>query len=121
MRTWTMMIAASAVVLACAHKPQPEEVQLSPNVSVVVENTLNPPVQVSVFIVPATGGRQVLGTVSPGQSGRFSYQPTSASQQFQLVAQASSGRTLTSPPFTLVNVVTATWNLDQNLVRFSEP
>ena len=120
MRTWMLVLAAAALG-ACAHKPQPESVDLSPSVSLVVVNNINPPIQVTVYIVPATGGRQVLGTVSNGQRARFTYRPTNASDRFTFLAQVTSSRRISSPTFTLINVETATWDMSTNLVQFYEP
>jgi len=120
MRNWMAVLAAAAVLGACAHKPQPEGIELSPAVTLLVENNFNPPAQFSVFIVPQGGGRQVLGTVSTGQTGRFTYRPTNATDRFTFVAQGASGRTMTSPPFTLINVQVARWDMSVNLVQFTE-
>lgn len=115
-----LVIMAAFALVACAPKKQPEDVSLSPSVTLEVTNSTTPPVQVTVFIKSATGGRRTLGTVSPSRTERFTYAPTNASETFNFIAQVPGGRTLTSQGFTLVNVQTATWDMQSNLVRFME-
>ena len=120
MRSWISTIAAAAALTACASKQQVENVQLSPTVQLEVTNNFSPPDQVTVFVVTQSGGRQLLGSVGPGQRGRFTYRPTSASDKFMLRAQWTSGRTMTSQPFTLVNATSVAWGLQQNTIQIYE-
>lgn len=121
MRTWIAGLSAVFVIGACAHKPQPEDVSLSPAVILEVTNNVSPPAQVTAYIQSSSGGRRTLGTVSPSRTQRFPYSPTNASDRFTFIAQGTGGRTLTSNTFTLVNVATASWDMQSNLVKFYEP
>ena len=117
------IIAGIAIVVgmaACASKQQPENVSLSPQVTLEIVNNFSPPVQITAYIQSSSGGRRTLGTVSPGRTLQFSYSPTNASDKFSFIAQAPGGRQATSQTFTLINVMTATWDMQSNLVRFQE-
>ena len=117
------LIAATITVLAlaaCSKKQPVGEVNLSPKVEVTVVNNFIPVDQVTVFMVNANGGQMILGTVSPSRTQRFSYQPTTATDKFTLVAQSTNGRKLSSQLFTLVNLVSLTWDLRSNMVQFYE-
>jgi hypothetical protein len=118
--TAVVAIVAVAAAVACTPKKQVEDVQLSPTVIVEINNNYNPPDQVTVYMFAQSGGRQVLGSVSPRQKVRFTYRPTNASEKFTLVAQATSGRKMTSQQFTLVNAVSLTWELLSNTMQFYE-
>ena len=113
-------LAIVAGLAACASKKQPENVSLSPQVTLEIVNNFSPPVQITAFILSSSGGRRTLGTVSPGRTQQFPYSPTNASDKFTFIAQATGGRTASSQTFTLINVMTATWDLQSNLVRFQE-
>ena len=120
MRIGITGLAVALALAACATKKQPEDVSMSPEVTLEVVNNFSPPVQVTAFIQSSSGGRRTLGTVSPGRTQRFTYSPTNASDRFTFIAQASGGRTASSQTFTLINVMTATWDMQSNLVRFAE-
>lgn len=120
MRAWVATIIVAAALAGCATKQQIEDVQLSPTVQIEVANNYNPPDQVTVYIIAQSGGRQVLGSVSPGQRGRFKYRPTNASDKFALRAQATSGQTMTSQQFTLVNATSLVWSLQSNTMQIYE-
>lgn len=117
-------VAATVIALAAAacHKQQQlGELNLSPKVSIVVVNNYTPADQMQVFMVNQNGGKQLLGTVSPGRTAKFSYTPTSAVDKFTLVAQTTSGRSIPSQIFTLVNAESITWDLRSNTMQIFEP
>jgi len=120
MRNWIAGMAMVVALSACASKKQPENVGMSPQVTLEVTNNFSPPVQVTVYIQSQSGGRRTLGTVSPSRTIQFPYSPTNASDRFTFIAQGTGGKQLMSNPFTLINVVTASWDMQSNLVRFTE-
>ena len=120
MRPFVATLAAVAAFAGCS-KPQPTgEPSLSPSVTLEVVNNFSPPVQVTVFIVGQYGGRQVLGTLSPGRKGSFTYRPTNATDKFSFLAQSSSGRAISTQLFSLINVESVSWDMDVNLIKFYE-
>ncbi|HUO52006.1 MAG TPA: hypothetical protein VMT93_05780 [Gemmatimonadaceae bacterium] len=120
MKGWILVAVAVASLAGCAKKTVKPDQSLSPAVELEVVNNLNPPAQVTVFVSSAFSGRQVLGTVSPGRTMRFTYTPTNATDKFAFLAQFASGRWATSPTFTLSNVQTVQWDMTTNMVRFYE-
>lgn len=119
-RAWVAGLAAAALFAGCAKPQTTVDISMSPTVEIEVLNNYSPPVQVTVFIVGSYGGRQVLGTVSTGRTQKFSYQPTTASDKFTLIAQAASGALITSNAFSLVNLQTVSWDMESNLIKFYE-
>lgn len=118
------LIAAAMVAFslaACAKKQPVGDLNLSPRVSITVQNNFTPVDQVQVFMTTQTGGQQVLGTVSPGRTVKFNYQPTNANDKFTLVAQMTNGRKLMSQVFSLVNAESVSWDLRSNTMQIYEP
>jgi hypothetical protein len=122
MTKW-MLAAAIAAAAACSPKQHPKDVEMSPAVQLEIVNDLNPPDLVTITIRSQSGARQMLGSVSPGQTARFKFHPTNASETFTLVFQRLSGGatdTRVSTPFTLANAVGARWTLDSNTMQIFE-
>jgi len=116
------LIALAAVLAfaACAKKQPVTEPSLSPTVTLEVVNNMTPPAQVTAFIQPAYGGKTPLGTVSPGRTVKFTYTPTNATDRFAFVAQFTNGRLFTSPTFSMINLETASWDMQMNMIHFYE-
>lgn len=115
--TWIVGVLAVLVTAACHHTPRAGDVIMSPTVEIQVTNNLSPPDQVTVYIVDENRGRQMLGTVSPGRVAKFSFQPNSATNRFQLVAQPSNGRSVLSSPFTLTDARIIAWDMRSSLIQ----
>src|SRR5262245_6051833 len=64
----------------------------------------------TILIEPQAGIRASLGTVSPGETKRFTYNATPGN--YKLIAQGS----ITSQSFRLSNREIATWNMQTNRV-----
>jgi hypothetical protein len=119
MRKW-IALAAVLAFAGCAKKQPVTDTSLSPTVTLEVVNNMTPPAQITAFIQPAYGGKTPLGTVSPGRTGKFTYTPTNATDRFVFIAQFTSGRMINSQAFTMVNLETASWDIQANIVRFYE-
>jgi hypothetical protein len=106
---------------ACAKKQHVGDLDLSAKVSIAVVNNFIPVDQFTIYMVNANGGQLLLGTASPNRTQKFTYQPTTATDKFTLVAQATNGRRLSSQQFTLQNLESVTWDLRSNMIQFYEP
>src|SRR5262245_9729399 len=76
----------------------------------VQHNLANNSSTLTILIEPQAGIRASLGTVSPGETKRFTYNATPGN--YTLVAQGS----ITSQSFRLSNREIATWNMQTNRV-----
>jgi len=113
-------LAAVLAFAACTKKQPVTDTSLSPTVTLEVVNNMTPPAQITAFIQPAYGGKTPLGTVSPGRTQRFTYSPTNAADNFYFVAQFTNGQLLRSQAFSMINLETASWDLQLNMVHFYE-
>lgn len=86
-------------------------------VDIEVENTLSPPVSVTIWIVPELDPRELLGTVGPGEAEAFSY-TAGAAGRYRLVAETTAGGDLLSRRFAIPgDVETVSWNMSTNTVH----
>jgi len=81
-----------------------------------VQNNLQPPKAISVYIHPAQGGRTLLGSVSPSSTDTFEYEPEGVSSAYRLTARTSAGRSLVSNQFEMTGRDGAEWSLWENHV-----
>jgi len=88
-------------------------------VAIQITNDVVPPTTITVWIVPETGSRRRLGTVSPNGRQTFRFNPGIASMDHRLLAQVSGGQNRTSNPFVLNGVTAVQWNVSSDLVRTS--
>ena len=87
-------------------------------IAVQINNNVIPPTAITVYAVPETGARQLLGNMSPSANQTFRYNPVGlASGQFRLVAQPTAGGEIASRPFTLVNVSAVEWDMNLNTIE----
>lgn len=90
---------------------------VDPNaVAVTVNNDLVPPASITVWMVPETGSRRRLGTISPNGQDTFSFSPTSAGE-YRILAEHVGGGSTTSNPVVLNGVRTLTWSLSNSVVQ----
>jgi hypothetical protein len=80
-------------------------------VTVRIVNDLVPPATITVWMVPETGARRRLGTVTPNGEETLSFAPGIRSMEHRLVAEATGGSDRTSNPFTLTGVAGLRWNV----------
>ncbi len=86
-------------------------------ISVQVTNDLVPGRTVVVWMVPETGSRRRLGSISPNARGSFNYLPVARSGEYRLVAEVDGRARETSIQFRLVGVSGVRWNLRDPNVR----
>ncbi|HEX2166665.1 MAG TPA: hypothetical protein VHG09_05445 [Longimicrobiales bacterium] len=84
-------------------------------VAVTVNNDLIPPSSVTVWIVPESGSRRRLGTLSPNGQETFSFSPTGVGE-YRLLAEHLAGGSTVSNPFVLSDARTLTWRLSSSVV-----
>ena len=80
-------------------------------VAVRVNNDVVPPTTITVWMVPETGARRRLGTVTPNGQETFSFAPGIRSMEHRLMAETTEGGDRTTNPFTLVAVSGVRWNV----------
>ncbi|MEX2572578.1 MAG: hypothetical protein WD737_14855 [Gemmatimonadota bacterium] len=105
-----LLILATAVS-ACAHLGGGGDA----TAELRVENNLIPPTTLSVYALPDTGTRQLVGIVRPGATTDLSFSPRAAAS-YQFVAETTEGRDIVSPPINIRAGDTAEWDLDANIV-----
>lgn len=86
-------------------------------VRIVIDNDMIPPSNITVYMVPESGGRRRLGTVPGSQRVNFNYSPTARSLNFTLVAEVVGENDRRSETFNLVNVTGIEWALSRSNVR----
>ena len=86
-------------------------------VAVQVTNDVVPPTTVTVWVVPETGSRRRLGTISPNGQQTFNFDPGITSMEYRLVAEASDSEDRSSNPFVLEGAQTVQWSVSSVVVR----
>lgn len=114
----------SAVLLllaACAagQRDRPSTMPQPNSIFVAVQNNLVPPTALTVYLVSAEGRRNVLGSVSPGSSRTFEFEPPRSSEEYVLQAETAEGRDLQSNRFTLAPGDEVSWSVRTNIVEVS--
>ena len=88
---------------------------LSGGITVHVENRINPPVSLTIYLRNAQIGQRTLGSVSPNQTRSFNVDmEIFGSDEFNMVAQPPGGSQIVSTPFRLSPGVTVNWRLPAN-------
>jgi hypothetical protein len=123
--TWSSVAAAlgvagSLVLGACATSPRAAapnaQVVAQNKVQVRVQNNLVPSTGVTVWVVPETGAKQLLGNLNPSASGTFSF-PATNTAQFVLVARTTGGMEIRSRAFSIASGSdVVTWDMYSNSV-----
>lgn len=101
-----MLIAAGA----CASTGSTEGNQ----VTVHIENNAAAQSQMTLYAVPETGVRTVLGSIDPNETKTMTF--TATSMRYQLVADPLTGADIVSRPFTATPGDVLRWNLSTNMV-----
>ena len=81
-----------------------------------VQNNLIPPTSMTVYAVPQTGVRQMLGVLQASETKAFTLEPAAVGQ-YRLVGQVSAGSEVVSPDFTFAGTRGVTWDMNSNLVN----
>lgn len=113
-------MATIAVLGACAtsEEPQPQrtaEGGIAP-VEVVVQNDLQPPTPITVWIDEEGGTRHILGTVPPTTERTLTFDGVRAFGTYALVARTDAGQEVVSDSFVLSGGETVTWDMSSNAV-----
>lgn len=82
--------------------------------TVVVENNLAPPAQVTVYAVSSIGSQERVGIVAPGTTRSLRFSAGVGSGQIRLIARADGGQQVTSQPIPLQGGQTVRWSLFAN-------
>ena len=85
-------------------------------VDVTVENDLQPPTAVTVFIRDQVGTRRTLGDVGPLDTRTFSFDPPTASGSYRLVARTTTGEEIQSDRITVFEGEGVRWRLTGNII-----
>jgi hypothetical protein len=80
-------------------------------VAVTVNNDLVPPSTLTVWMVPETGARRRLGSLTPNATQTFNFSPGVRAMEHRLVAESTGGSDVTSNPFVLDAVSGLRWNV----------
>lgn len=120
-RSAALVFAFALAGAACATTAQEDTTTGEPaagQYGVQVENDLIPPTSLTVWLVPETGARVLLGTVQPSETTTFTLeQAPAAAVEYRLLARTTDGTEVTSNPFTMSEPHTVTWNTQSNLIR----
>jgi hypothetical protein len=88
---------------------------LAGGITVQVDNRMNPPIPLTIFLRNATIGQRTLGSVSPNRTRSFNVNmEIFGSDQFNMVAQTPNGTEIISTPFRISPGVTVNWRLPAN-------
>lgn len=107
-----ILLVLPLLVAACAST---RENAPGSEVSVRVENDLIPPTTLSVYAIPESGSRQLLGVVRPSQTQTLTFRP-SFPGQFQFVAETTGGQEIVSNTISLGQGDGAVWSINSNII-----
>jgi hypothetical protein len=97
MRSWLWIgLVALVAAGACASGERQASTGEDRTVQVTVENDLQPPTSVTVYIGEQIGTRRTLGDVGPLDTRTFSFELPSRTGNYRLVARTTSGEQLQS-------------------------
>jgi hypothetical protein len=88
-------------------------------VGVEVRNDLIPSSAITVYVIPESGARRLVGNVSPGQTKRLTFDDFSVGQ-YRMMARTTGGAEIVSNPIGLDGVKTIRWSLSSNLLAVTE-
>ncbi len=104
------------LVGACAPNGVDTDVDPEAEAAIQVNNDLIPSTVVTVWIIPDVGSRQMLGTVSPGDSETLRFDAGATTREYRLRARTTAGAEIVSTPFSLAAGQAVEWNLNSNMV-----
>jgi hypothetical protein len=114
-RHWIGFLAVVAWS-ACASAERQAATGEDRTVQVTVENNLQPPTAVTVYIGEQIGTRRTLGDVGSLDTRTFSYEPATRTGTYRLVARTTAGAELVSDPITLYAGESVRWQLRGNVI-----
>jgi len=84
-------------------------------VSVVVENTGTLSNDLTVYMISASGTRQLLGSVAPNRTATLQYRGPMIGGQYRLLARPNGGRDIVSNSFNFGGATSIRWNIQSNI------
>jgi hypothetical protein len=84
-------------------------------VSIVIENTGTLSGDLTVYVVSASGTRQLLGSVAPNRDATLQYRGPMVGGQYRLLARPNGGRDILSNPFNFGGATTIRRNIQSNI------
>ncbi len=84
-------------------------------VTIVVENTGTLSSDLTVYVVGASGTRQLLGSVAPNRNATLQYRGPMVGGQYRLLGRPNGGRDILSNPFNFAGATTIRWNIQSNI------
>jgi hypothetical protein len=88
-------------------------------VDVEVNNNLNVPTPLTIYVVSDVGNRQLIGSVNPGRTTRLTYRAAVVTGNYRLVARVASqtqGDYLVSNAVALTGGETVMWEIRNNVI-----
>lgn len=85
------------------------------SVAIVVENTGTLSNDLTVYVVSASGTRQLLGSVAPNRNATLQYRGPMIGGQYRLLGRPNGGRDILSNPFNFGGASTIRWNIQSNI------
>jgi hypothetical protein len=113
---WLAAALLSVTAAACAST---SEGSAQNQIGVEVRNDLIPASALTVYLVPETGSRRLLGNVSPAETKTLSFQELSVGQ-YRLMARTTGGQEIVSNPIVLADAKTLRWTLTSNILTVVE-
>jgi hypothetical protein len=119
----TLLLVALLPLVACSSSSGggASPAGAADEVSITVENRINPRVELTVRLITPSAQRLVLGSVRPGGTSTLSYRGTLERTEYRIEAESSRGNQLTSQPFVLFPGARVVWSLPQNSVAVYPP
>jgi len=114
MKTIRMLAMAVAVPLLGACVSAGSRAGSQDLTTVVVENNLSPPTQVTVYAVSTTGSPIRVGVVPPGATRPLRFPSGVGSGQVRLIARGDGGREVAAQPIPLEGGERVRWSLFAN-------
>jgi len=86
-------------------------------VQITIVNNTMPPTSTNIRIEPQGFSGRLLGSLNPGQTQTFSYEPADPGANFTLLSQPADGSRLRSEVFSLTGFRTVRWDVSQRNVQ----
>ncbi|HET7274912.1 MAG TPA: hypothetical protein VFI91_07010 [Longimicrobiaceae bacterium] len=87
------------------------------DLAVRVVNDIIPPTSLTIWMVPTTGGRDMIGVVPPGATRTLDYNLVTASGEYRIQGETTGGEELWSYPFVLSDSDTLVeWDVSANSI-----
>jgi hypothetical protein len=116
--TWkALALVALFGTAACATGSREEAADGGGPIEVTIENDLQPPTSVTVWVGEQIGTRRTLGDVGPMDTRTFTLDPGTASGTYRFMARTTQGVELVSDPITVYAGESVRWDLTGNILR----